>query len=69
MENSVNEKMLEPFQGLETIGKLKPRTATHETIQLYAALKEQVTLNAELRVALLEAAEMINKLTERLNES
>lgn len=58
------------FKDLAIIAEdYKPRTVNHENIQLYAALKETLALNEELRKALLVAAETIHNLTEALNES
>lgn len=47
----------------------KPLTVTHENSKLYASLKQCMQNNQELRLALLEAAETIDKLTKVLNES
>jgi len=48
----------------------KPLTVSHENSKLYAMLKQCMTNNEELRQALVDAAETIDKLTEKLvNES
>lgn len=50
----------------------KPLTVNHENFKVYAALKQCMMNNEELRQALLDAAQMIERLTaelERKNES
>lgn len=47
----------------------KPLTVNHENSKLYASLKQCMTTNAELRIALIEAAETIEKLTQKLLEN
>ena len=57
---------------METIADLKPRTVTHENTKLYSMLKQCMETNHELRMALMEATETIEKLTQLLehkNES
>ena len=39
---------------------------THDAMRLYTALLEQVALNEKLQQELLNAADIIKKLTERL---
>lgn len=51
-----------------TYGDLKPLTVNHETSKLYGALRQCMMNNAELRDALLEAAQTIELLTGKLNE-
>lgn len=46
-----------------------PLTVNHETSQIYSALRQCMANNAMLRDALNEAAETIQLLTEKLNES
>lgn len=46
-----------------------PLTVNHETSKLYSALRQCMQNNQELRDALLDAAETIEKLTEKLNEN
>ncbi len=46
-----------------------PLTVNHETSQIYSALRQCMQNNQELRKALVEATETIQKLTEALNES
>ena len=49
--------------------KIKPPlTITHESQRLYEALLAQVKLNEELQKQLLEAAEVIKKLTKEIDE-
>ena len=43
----------------------KPLTITHDVLRLYDALNGQLELNERLRVQLVEAAKMIEQLTER----
>ena len=45
---------------------LRPLSVSHENSHLYSLLKESIHNNAELRISLLDAAEMIQKLTEEL---
>lgn len=55
-----------------TIELHKPLTVNHENSKLYSMLKQCMCNNEELRQALLEAAETIEKLTQQLvkqNES
>lgn len=50
----------------------KPKLLTHENFKVYSALKSCMANNEELRQALLDAAQMIERLTaelERKNES
>lgn len=54
-------------KALETIDR--PLTVNHETSKLYSALRQCMQNNQELRDALLDAAETIEKLTEKLNEN
>jgi len=44
----------------------KPLTVSHENSKLYAMLKQCMSNNEELRQALVDAAETIDKLTEKL---
>lgn len=46
-----------------------PLTVNHETSKLYSALRQCMMNNAELRDALLEAAQTIELLTGKLNET
>ena len=46
----------------------RPLTVSHENSKLYAALKQCMENNAELRMALVESAEMIERLTQKLLE-
>ena len=46
-----------------------PLTVNHETSKIYAALRQCMKNNQELRTALLEAAATIEQLTEKLNEN
>ena len=46
-----------------------PLTVNHESSKLYSALRQCMHNNQELRDALLEAAETIELLTERLNKN
>lgn len=48
------------------IEQLKPKTVNHENSLLYCSLKECIKTNAELREALVEATEMIFKLTAQI---
>lgn len=57
-----------PSQGMVTIADLKPKTVTHENSMLYAALKQSLTEKYELQQALLDATEMIHKLTNQLEQ-
>lgn len=43
----------------------KPLTITHDILRLYDALSSQLLLNEQLREQLVEAAKMIEQLTER----
>lgn len=54
-------------KALETIDK--PLTVNHETSKLYSALRQCMQNNQELRDALLDAAETIEKLTEALSKA
>ena len=47
----------------------RPLTVNHETSKLYSALRQCMQNNQELRDALLEAAQTIEMLTEKLNET
>lgn len=60
---------MEPSQDLETIANTAPLTVNHETSKLYSALRQCMQNNQELRKALVEAAETIQILTEKLNEN
>lgn len=51
---------------LETIDNLRPLSVGHENSKLYSMLKQCMTNNEELRQALVDAAETIDKLTEKL---
>jgi site-specific recombinase len=51
-----------------TVEQAKPRTVNHENSKLYAMLKQCMLNNEELRQALLEAAETIEILTQKLME-
>ena len=51
-----------------TIAKLRPLDVTHQNSLLYASLKQCMKNNEELRQALVEAAETIDKLTAKLIE-
>ena len=53
-------------QDLETIDNLRPLSVGHENSKLYSMLKQCMTNNEELRQALVDAAETIDKLTEKL---
>ena len=57
------------LQDQETIVSLKPLSVTHENSKLYSMLKQCMANNEELRQALVDAAETISKLTEKLIES
>lgn len=46
----------------------RPLTVNHENSKLYSALKQCMENNAELRMALVESAEMIERLTQKLLE-
>lgn len=46
----------------------QPLTVGHENSQLYAALKQSLQEKEELRIALLEAAETIDKLVRMVEE-
>lgn len=46
-----------------------PLTITHESSKLYSALRQCMQNNQELRDALLEAAQTIELLTGKLNET
>ena len=46
----------------------KPLVVTHENSMLYASLKQCMKNNEELRQALVDAAETIDKLTQKLLE-
>ena len=51
------------------MNKVKPPiTVTQDSLRLYKALLEQVALNESLQKELLEAADVIKKLTERLED-
>lgn len=60
---------MEPSQEMATIAKLKPMTVNHENSKLYSMLKQCMTNNEELRQAMLEAAETIERLTKMLEDS
>jgi len=51
---------------LATIDNLRPLSVSHENSKLYAMLKQCMSNNEELRQALVDAAETIDKLTEKL---
>ena len=55
------------MENFENIGP--PLTVNHETSKIYAALRQCMRNNQELRTALLEAAATIEQLTEQLNEN
>lgn len=55
-------------QDQATIAAVKPLTVNHENSKLYSMLKQCMRNNEELRQALLEAAETIEKLTQQLVE-
>ena len=57
------------FKDLATLAELKPLSVSHENSKLYSMLKQCMTNNEELRQALVDAAETIDKLTEKLIES
>lgn len=59
---------MEQSKGQEIIVEA-PLTINHETSKLYGALRQCMSNNAELREALLEAAQTIELLTEKLNET
>lgn len=46
----------------------KPVVYTHENFKVYSALKQCMQNNAELREALVDAAEMIERLTQELEK-
>lgn len=46
----------------------KPIVYTHENFKVYSALKQCMQNNAELREALVDAAEMIKQLTQELEK-
>jgi len=52
-----------------TIAELRPLSVGHENSKLYSMLKQCMANNEELRQALVDAAETIDKLTEKLLES
>lgn len=58
---------MEPLQDLETIAK--PLTVNHETLKIYGALRQCMQNNQELRKALVEATDTIEKLVKALNEN
>lgn len=45
-----------------------PKLITHENSKIYAALKQCMLNNEELRQALVDAAQMIEQLTQKLVE-
>jgi len=51
-----------------TIDNLRPKTVTHENSMLWASLKQCMQHNEELRKALLDAAEVITKQTDLIEE-
>lgn len=59
---------MEPSKAAEIIANLRPRTVDHENTKLYSMLKQCMANNEELRQALVEAAETIDKLTAKLLE-
>lgn len=59
---------MEPCLDQATIAELRPRSVTVENSKLYSALRQCMLNNEELRQALVEAAETIDKLTEKLLE-
>lgn len=50
----------------EMVTCAKPMTVNHENTKLYSMLKQCMANNEELRQALLDAAQTIEKLTEQL---
>ncbi len=59
---------MEPCKDQATIANLKPLDVNHHNTLLYTSLRQCMANNAELRDELLKAAEMINKLTQMLQE-
>ena len=55
-------------QDQATIANLRPKTVNHENSMLWASLKQCMENNAELRKSLLEAAEVITRQTELIEE-
>lgn len=52
----------------EAVTIVKPMTVNHENTKLYSMLKQCMANNAELHQSLLEAAEIIDLLTQALKE-
>lgn len=50
----------------ETVANLRPLSVTNENSKIYAALKQCMANNEELRQALVEAAETIDKQTNMI---
>lgn len=46
-----------------------PLTVNHETLKIYSALRQCMQNNQELRKALIEATDTIEKLVKALNEN
>lgn len=55
-------------KAVETIDNLRPKTVTHENSMLWASLRQCMEHNEELRKSLLEAAEVITKQTDLIEE-
>lgn len=53
----------------EEVKRLKPLTVGHDNSKLYDGLRACMQRNAELQQALLDSAEMIERLTKELNAS
>ena len=56
------------YKDQETIEDLRPKTVTHENSLLWASLKQCMENNAELRKSLLDAAEVITRQTELIEQ-
>jgi hypothetical protein len=48
---------------------LKPLTVNHDTLKIYSALRQCMQNNQELRKALVEATDTIQKLVKALDEN
>jgi hypothetical protein len=58
---------MEHSKAMETIAK-HPVLVTHESIMLYSSLKQCMANNEELRQTLIDAALIIQQLTQKLQE-
>ena len=54
---------MEPSKDQATLDELRPMSVTNENLKIYASLKQCMQNNAELRMALIEAAEVIEQQT------